>query len=64
MRQTEAVTSSPRQDTPGTILAGWISRGELARELDDAGRARMADGMERRRRGERGERGQARRDGG
>ena len=38
--------------------------GELARELDDAGRARMADGMERRRRGERGERGQARRDGG
>jgi hypothetical protein len=33
MRQTEAVTSSPQQDTPGTILAGWISRGELAREL-------------------------------
>lgn len=28
--------------------------GELARELDDAGRARMAEGMERRRRGERG----------
>ena len=33
MKQTEPLTSDPGQGAPGAILAGWISRGELAREL-------------------------------
>jgi hypothetical protein len=33
MRQTDTSVADPRQAPPGAILAGWISRGELAREL-------------------------------
>ena len=33
MKQTEPLTSDPGQGASGAILAGWISRGELAREL-------------------------------
>ena len=33
MRQTETTTPDPRPDDAGSILAGWISRRELAREL-------------------------------
>lgn len=33
MNQTNLLTSDPGKRAPGPILAGWISRSELAREL-------------------------------
>ena len=33
MRQAETTPTDPRQAPPGPVLAGWISRADLAREL-------------------------------